>query len=511
MTLPRVNVTTSDAEAGRGAPTEVAKAIIVGETQLGGYSSVVDEMQPVALTSMRGWKDHVLGERTGSAIPTWNAVDVAFREGYPLVYVARPVGPAAVAASLALNGPTSGVSVTATAASVGEWANGAAGGLKLEAVNGPNGASERVLIVYRGGSTSEYEVERSPVVTTRAELLEWADPTVPASERGSKYITLAAGANVGLPVVVAATNMTGGDADEDGIGATQIREALERVPRGIGPAQVFAPWRTAAGTHEEILDHCGSTGGQRVALLDGAQGASVSTLAALAASSRALGLNAEGVPRLGGLWCQYAVGPGITPGTTRTVPGSIVVGGMLALAVAQAGHANVQPVGEAGVPRWATRMDRYFDDSEGGDGDDLTDAGVNVFESYLGRPRNATFDSLDDPDSSEWGDLAHSVYFSGLVARAEAIGKSMQDGRRPVRQAIPRFGGLLRLELAGDFAAGAHEADTPEEAFRVDVDTVNDDETIAAGELNAGLQVKVGEHVRDVNITIAKTPATQSV
>jgi hypothetical protein len=507
MPLPRVRRFIVDAPPAQAAPTDTSKAFIIGETELGGGFPTVASMEPVALTSMRGWTHAKLGRRTGSAIPTWDAADVAFREGYPLVYVSRVVGTTPVAASATFNGPTSGISVTVRASSVGEWANGAANGLTAQVTQGPAGAAERILIIALDGE----EVERSPVVTTRAELLAWGDEDLPLDERGSDWVVIEAGANAGLPEVVAATNLTGGDADLDTVSATTVRQALDRCGIGLGPGQVFIPWRTTAAYHAEALEHC--LAHDRIALLDGAQSASVATLSALAETSRDLGTGAEGVPRMGGLWGQYAVGPGVTPGTTRTVPWSIVAGGQLALATSSVGHANVQPVGEAGVPRWATRADRYFTETPDGDSDadTLVDAGVNVVVERFDGPRTYTFDSLDDPATSEWGDLAHSNYVNSVVSRVVEIGERMRDGRFNLLHAIPRFGALTRLLLAGDFALGALHGDSAEDAARVDVETVNDDETIADGELNIGLGLRAGEHVRDVSITLSKVPSGQAV
>jgi hypothetical protein len=503
--LPRVTVRTIDTPPAIPSAAVTTKAIIVGETELG-------ILQPTAITKMDRWRDYLLGSRTGAAIPTYNAVDIALREGYPLVYVTRAVGPDATTASAAVAGG-SGTSLTLRATGPGEYANGATGGLKYEIVNGPGGGTEREVVIYRGGTTAEFEVERSPVFTaaTKATVLTaWGDAANP--DRTAKWVVVELGADTGLPTVAGPTNLTGGDADLAGITSTEIREALDRVPKGLGPAQVFAPWRTAASTHQEVLEHCSER--NRIALLDGVQGSSVSTLVALAAASRALGSGAQELPRLGGLWGQYAIGPGVTPGTTRTVPASIVVGGMLCRATAKAGHANAQPVGESGVPVWAERMDRYFDEAPDGDADTLTDGGVNVFvqRGPEATPRNYTFDSLDDPESSEWDDLAHSNYVTGVVARAEEIGEQMRDGSQTIQQAIPRFGSLLRLMLEGDFTAGAlHGGGTLGDPFRVNVETANDAETMADGELNADLGLRTGEHVRDVNINVAKTPTNQPV
>lgn len=494
MTLPRITLRTVDTEVELASPTTTAKAIIIGETELGALGAI-------PLTSMAKWRTHLLGARTGSAIPTWDAADVAMREGYPLVYITRAVGPLAAVASLNLAGG-SGTSVTLRAAGPGEYANGASGGLKGAVVNGPGGGTERQIVVYRGGSDPEDEVERSPVFTaaTKATVLAgWGDADNP--DRTAQWVVAELGADTGLPTVAAAANFAGGVADLAGITSTEIRAALDRVPEGLGPAQVFAPWRTASSTHQELLEHCSER--NRVALLDGVKGSSVSTLVALAAASRALGVGAEAIPRHGGLWGQYAVGPGVTPGTTREVPASIVVGGMLARATALAGHSNVQPVGEVGVPQWATRMDRYFDETPDGDGDTLTDGGVNVVVERQERPRNYTFDSLDNPETSAWGDLAHTVYETSVKARGREIGERMRDGTKTVRQILPRFGGELRLMLEGDRIAGAIDGKPT-----VNTESVNTAETIAAGELNASASLPMGEHVRDVNITFSKTASS---
>src|SRR5687767_1385689 len=79
-------------------------------------------------------------ERTGVGIPAYDAIDVALRERVPEVYFSRVVGPTPVAASVNIDGTAGGspYALTFTANEVGEWANGAAGGLMLE-ITSPGG------------------------------------------------------------------------------------------------------------------------------------------------------------------------------------------------------------------------------------------------------------------------------------------------------------------------------------------------------------------------------------
>lgn len=483
--LPRTRVRTIESPPKRSVPLDGTRLLVAMEATRG-------TIAPMRMTKPAdvAWRL----ERTGVGIPAFDAVDVAFRERVPEVFFARVLGDAPTHADIDLAG-ASGTSFTIAAVEPGEWANGAAGGLTAEVVNGPAGNSERVVIVRRAmpNGVEDVELGRTGAYTTRAKLME-------AVERITRVeLAAVAGTDIGLPSVAAAGNFTGGTADSGTITSENVRAALERVDPRWGPMWVAAPGRNTDATNTELLSY--AAGSDRVALLEQAAGLSVGAIEASAATLRALGSGADGLARLGGMWAQHATGPGVVPGQTRSVPWTIIVAGLTARLEAQEGHPNVAPFGDFGVPLWATGLDREFAQA---DAEAIFSAGCNVAEvdPVLG-VRNATFRTLEPYMKSEWVDLAHTRTERAILANARDVGRGMGSrviNERTLAELSTRFS--MRLEALRK--AEALHGDTPDEAYAVDWQSVNDADTMRAHEANLATGVAMSEHAEFVNIDIAK-------
>jgi hypothetical protein len=494
VAFPKTRTTLRDAKPVHSAPLDTTTAFVAMEATRGPLS-------PLTFHSTRDLA-LPLGARSGLSGTAYDAVDVLLREGITTVNFSRVIGAGAAAASLAAAGP-GGTVFTFNADSPGIWANGATGGLTLEIVNGPGGGSERQLIVRLNGA----EVERSPAFTTRAAALAWGDPITGQSSYG----TLAAGAIDALPAVAAAANLAGG-LDGAATTSTDVRTALDRFTKGYGGGMVFAPFRTLSVTHTEVLRHCAAVG-SRVAFLDAAKGLSVAAQLALVTAQRAYGAGADGLAHLGGIWGQYANGPGVVPGTTREVPWSLVQGGITARAERQEGHANVAPVGLKGLPLWATGVDRYYDEADGGEADLLFNGGVNVVVSRNGQPRNYTFRSMDDDALSDWHELSHARLATKIVVEADEVGEEVYgvtitgDGK-----AQGLFGAKLSGVLANMYRLGALYGEVQSDSFSVDTGpTQNTTATISARELHAGVGFRASPHGEFLYVDVAKVPTAQEV
>jgi hypothetical protein len=500
--LPQTITESIDAPPVLAAPLDSSRLIVAMESFRG-------SVEPTRFGSPRDLGRYI--ERTGVGIPVWDTIDAALREGVPEVWLARILGPAAVKASLALAG-ASGTSFTVTAHEPGEWANGATGGLTAEVVNGPAGASERVVIIRRASSGEE--VGRTGAYTTRAELMaavaRIGEQTRPMPFGPAQIVPLleaAAGAELGLPTVVGPANLAGGTSDAGAITGDHLRIALDRVPVEYGPMSVVAPGRSTDSSNIEVLEYAQAA--RRTALLEQAGGLSRSAIQASLSAIRAATIRgAEGFSRLGGVWPNHLTGPGLTPGTTRTVPATVVVAGLTARLQRAEGHPNVAPFGDFGVPRWATGIADPFTEA---DAVALFDSGANVFTDYLGVPRNRSFRSLELDGSSEWVDLAHARTDRQIHAIAHDVGRAM--GSRVIsRQTIADFGSRLRSRLVDElYKRGALFGDTADEAVRVDTESVNDTTSIAAREVNAAVGARMSEHAEFVRVEIAKVPIGQEV
>jgi hypothetical protein len=161
-----------------------------------------------------------------------------------------------------------------------------------------------------------------------------------------------------------------------------MRAALDAVSPDLGPMNVVTPGRNTDTANLELLDYADAS--SRTALLEQAPGLPVAAVqASLAALRAATVRGAEGLSRLGGMWPQHLTGPGATPGTTRTVPATIAVAGLVAGLERSERHPNVAPFGDFGVPTWATTIADPYTEA---DAVALFDSGANVF---TGLPRGA--------------------------------------------------------------------------------------------------------------------------
>lgn len=484
--LPRTDVRTIDAPPVLSAPLGSTRLFVLAESFRGGA-------EPIRFGGPRDLTRYL--ERTGIGIPAYDAIDVALREGVPEVYLSRIIGDDAEFASVNLDGTSGGspYSLVLTANEPGEWANGPTGGLSAE-VAAPGGGSNRQITVYRDGVA----LIASPIFTARADALAW--------NALQSVVTVSLGGENTLPAVAAEADFTGGDSDSAGITTDSVAAAATRLRKDLGAGQLVAPGRSTVETSTVLLEHCEEF--NRTALLEAADGLDVEDISAVSVELRALGSNAEGVPRLGGLWAQHAIAPGLTPGTTRTVPWTIVVAGLIARLERAEGHPNVAPFGDFGVPQYVRGVSRYFSED---DAADLFGAGVNIVERLFDAPRNATFRTLETEGQTEWLDLAHTRLDRAIHADALDIGRNM--GSRVInRKVVQEFGARLRKRLEEAYwKPGATFGDTADQAARVDVDAVNDTASMAARELNAAVGVRMSEHAEYVNITIAKVPIGQEV
>jgi hypothetical protein len=157
--LPTTIVRTIDAPPVLAVPLDSTRLLVAMESLRG-------TIEPMRFGSPRDLGRYL--ERTGVGMPAWDTIDAALRMGVPEVWLARIVGPAAAKASVALAGGA-GASFTITAHEPGEWANGATGGLTAEVVDGPAGATERVVIIRRASTGAE--VGRTGAYTNRADLM----------------------------------------------------------------------------------------------------------------------------------------------------------------------------------------------------------------------------------------------------------------------------------------------------------------------------------------------------
>lgn len=479
MPRPGLEVTVSDAPPSRSLPTDTSRFFIVDFAQRG------DHTTPVYIAGA-GDAPAKVGDRV-----TYSYVRDAMDVYGGGVYYSRVVGPNPVLATLAVPG-TTGNTLTANAKSVGDWANGATGGVSVEFQNGSAGASTRIAVIRFNGAI----VETSTDQTTRDGFVTWS--------QSSAYVNFVAGAGSGLPTVAAAANLAGGTDDHANATDTQWAAAVNRFDRALGPGQVAMLGRTTAQAATDLLAHAQAN--NRVALLDGPNSMSKSTLTSAVTAIRSLA-NA----RYGGFFAPWVSFPGTAPGLTRTLPPSIF---------AAAKIAEVDPVQGPNQPAAGAlgRLDGALGLATTGaltdlDYQDLNELGVNMIRMRLGVPTIFGWRTVADKDDFplRWK-LSNQRLEMAIIAESQDAGEPfifrMIDGQGITQAGFGAAIGdrLMRMYVRGDLFADPADP-RPETAFYVDTSAaVNTAQTIADGQLIADVAYRPSSFAELVKIRIVVVP-----
>jgi hypothetical protein len=469
MPLPGYEVGVVDQQQGRTATASTSTTFLVSFAHQGPTDAPVLIRTPRQLTEVFG------PEVPYSALHTY--FEFLKREGAGAIYVKRLVGPDAAAAHVTLNDADGDPSVSFTASSVGEWANGATGGLSLdpEATATPG---EVKLLLKLAGST----VAVSPTVTNVAGLAGWT----------TKY----GGLNVlgtALPAAAAPAPLAGGDDDRENATPLEWADAEAAIRADYGPGQLVLAGNDDLLVHVAALEH-GDTR-NRYALLD----APVDTVDEI--EEHALTLRLAGNGRHGSLVTPPLVAP--TGVSTTTVPASLLVAATNARTDVAEGPG--QPgAGIYGEAQYALDVTVRYTDAER---ERLNNAGVIVIQMVNGKPRVYGNRSLADP-VSEPG----NQYMAGSRV---IMGLKYELGQVLEQYVLRRIdaGGRLLAQLADDLAAVCERwrvredlfGNTPAEAYSVDTGPdVNDPVDLAAGQLSAAVAVRIPGVAERVVLTITK-------
>lgn len=474
--MPGVIVEDRTRSTPASAPTDTSQWLVAGLTERGPTS-------PVRIASLSDYRS-VFGDRISSS-PLPDAIEAFFQEGGGVAWVSRVLGPSPVASSVALQDSVPATAITVSAADPGAWGDG----LSVAIVAGQGGGTF-ALVVTRGGQ----ELERSPDLADPAAAEAWGD--------AARWVRVAAGAG-GNPVVVSATSLAGGTDDAGNITDDAWAIALGRLGRDLGPGQVSAPGRTTGTGHQQLLAHAAAH--NRVALLDGIDTAVVGTLTAAAQSLASLD-----DARFGGLFAPWARAPGITPGTSRAIPPSALVAGLIGRNEAAGVSVAQPPAGVHGVARWVTGPSQQWTDAERAV---LNQAAVNVIRPVYGETRLYGFRSLEPASRGRWWQLSAGRLRMQIEAEARAIGERyvmrQVDGRGRV---LADLAGELTGVMLGLHQAGAVHGLTPEDAFRVTADSgLNPPSEIAAGRLHAEIAFRPSPFAEWVAVGLVFVPITESI
>lgn len=484
MTRPGVVVTSTAVSAASGPPTSMGPWFVAGITERGPLT--VDPNAPV-----RSMADYaaVFGDRVSYGT-LYDSLDTFFRLGGSQAFISRVVGPTPTVSSRTLvdraGSPLNTLRVDAK--NPGVWGTR----VSVSVANGV-GSNTFTLTVYYDGVA----VEQSSDLSSPADAVTWA-----ATYSHYVVITDLASATVAPnnnPAVLATSALTGGNDDRTNIVDASWQTALDRFTADLGPGQVSQPTRTTSAAHLQTIEHAAAK--NRQALLDGVAGSSATTLASLAGTLRSGTSHDE----YGALFAPWLTIPGLTSGTTRTVPPSAVAAGLLA-AQDRLGDANVPAAGQQGVASYVLDLAQTaFTDAER---QTLNDAGVNVFRNLYGTVRLYGFRTLDLGD---WRALNNQRLRIQITNAAKIVGEGFPFTEiDPRGRTLAAFNGALVGMLQPYFLSGALYGASAAEAYNVDTGPgINTPTTLANGELHAVLSLRMSPFAELVQISIVKYPNTQ--
>lgn len=386
MTLPSITSEIGESRPTTSLPGSSGTAFIVGEADRGPVDT------PVLVRSLAEYVTN-FGPRVAYGT-LYDTLDVAFHEGLDHAYVTRTVGPAAASATKKLvSGESDTLTVTAT--SPGEWGNS----ISVEVVAGAAEGAFKLKVSY-GGTLKE----SSPDLADNTAAVAWA-----ATSAYIRLTDLAAGD----PDTEQSIELAAGADDRNNISTAVIEASLALFTPDLGEGQVAVPGNTAEAVQEALIAHCLTT--LRVPIIDPEDSAEAEAYIEAAGSLR----SADGAKQ-GAMFGPWDVAPGLTGGTTRTVPPCARQLGAMARVDGETGNPNLAAAGDRGKARYVIGLSQTFSDA---DREALNDAGVNVSIVDEGVPTTYGWRTLADPvNESGWLPLSTSrLMLCGLAAGARRV------------------------------------------------------------------------------------------
>lgn len=478
---PGVNLFDRESPPTLALPLSTDKILMIGVTQQGPLAAVSSK-------NFTEWQSNQ-GGRTASTQLAFDSAEFLFKEGAKEIITSRVVGPGATAASIAVT--DSGAATVFTAKAKGPGAYGNDLNVVIRAVtDDPNipAGSFRIRVQRDDGVTI---LEDSPDLLDKAAALFWMDSV-------SKWITYTDGASANDPNR-ATFALAGGNDDTANIVDANWTAALVLFGADLGTGIVIAPGRTTDNGHDQVADHAEAF--NRVGFLDAPDTATEATVIASAVGrrSRAAGL----------FWPWHRVG-GLTTGSYRVIPPSVIAAGMAARNDSLGLSPNAPAAGDRGVSRTSLGLTQTVTDTTHGN---LNAAGVNVFRQRFGQIRlmgwRTTVAEATDP---KYVNLGNARLTAAIKNHAWLVGERFLfreiDGKGLL---VGEWIGALTGEvLMPYFLAGSLYGDTPDTAFRVD-GSGNTAATAQARQLLADIVVVESEFGEEINIGIAKNLITEGV
>jgi hypothetical protein len=493
MTAPGINVSSTSAAPPTVGSSPTGQWFATGVTQRGAVG------RPALILSMADFVQQLGGRIAAS--PLYDSAELFFRSGGSRLFVSRVTGNATAPATVVLKDRAAAPvnTLTVNANSGGAWGNGLSVAVALVGAGPQYG-----ITVSLGGVV----VEQSPVLSSPADAAAWSTT--------SRYVTIldqlsASPVPTNSPAVGTFALATGTD-DNASITEATWTAALAVFTRDLGPGQVSAPGRTTTPAYVALNAHAQAN--NRYAYLDALDTPTAANLTAAAAATVATA-GADG--SFSTTFAGWVTIPGAPTGTPippapRSVPPSALAAGVTAATdglTYEGGicNPNVAPAGANGVAAYAIGVSQVYSDADRGV---LNTAGIGVIRSIAGVVQLYGFRTMSaDPT---WLQANWSRLRMALTNDAQAIASNIAEFAEidAKGQIFGRLSGALAGMLSQYYNKGALYGANANLAFKVNVGpNVNTLSTIAAGQINAVLEVKRSPSAEYVNILIANVPIAQ--
>ena len=448
----------------------------------------------------------------------YDALDEYFHDGGVQAYVSRVFGPSAATAQAVIpdrTTPTPQNTLIIKACGPGAWANQNSSVLGLTVVVANGSVSNSYTItVYGGGTTTGTPIVTSPNLFTPADAVTWFGAQ---NSWQTQVVVVNQGALTGG--VVTSTNnpapgtytLGGGSDDVTGIVEATWTNALTAFNATFGPGQVSAPGHTTTAGYGALANHALAYG--RVALLDAADSPALNTtLITQAQAAQGASTDAS----YSAIFAPWIILPGLTsvnPAANSPVPNRVCPPSALAAALMSkndiANDSNRAAAGPNGQSKFAIGVTQNYPATTNvatnttGRGD-LNAAGVNIILQLNGVTTLYGFRSLSlDPN---WTSLSsvrmrmQMVYEFDNIANGFVFGEI--DGKG---QLFAQLNGALAGKCQQYWINNSLYGLNPQDSYAVNTGPqVNTPASIAAGQINAQVLVRLSPTAEVVQINVVK-------
>lgn len=481
--VPGVYVQTSELAPPSGISTSTGTAFVAGNSDAG------SGITPVLCHSIN---DYItgFGPRSTTSATLYDWCDDFFHEGGSRAYVLRVTDNTAVAATLTLSDTVPHPTVLVTAQSAGTAGNNYFIAVAI--------AASKYTVTVQDSAGDVLETHGPYLVSAgNAPLLADATSTLVnfTQSAGSGFTSAA-------PNTLTPTALAGGSDANDLTSASAVA-TLANFPASLGPGTVALAGYKDQTSWTGLLAHAANN--NRFAALDISDSATAATLVSAIGTTGTTATASYGM-----FTASSVIIPGITPGTSRTVPGSASVAGLRAQ-VAATGNDNTAPAGETWPLNYASGFTNTFGTA---DTTTLNAAGINTFAVRFTTlclfgfvtPVSSAVDSIF------WQATATAERMA-LVADAQQLAEPFLfdtiDGRGLTLTALQ---GVLQGLIQQHWNSGALFGATAADAGTVTITApINTAATAAAGVLGAQMQVLISPFAQQVLIGIELVPITVGV